>query len=172
MQARSHLLLINESRRWTPTLEIDKYKNHKRPADDRNDGHIILPLRGFDTVACGRMCCMKLRSAWMIAKKRHLRLDRDTERRRYVYTEIQIDGKISSIGPHWGLTAPSVGINRTSDNQYWKGWYFFNWRREFFKSYLGIFRYLVGGQVFLLTYLGTLLQTDKYKFCSRIPLVL
>ena len=36
--------------------------------DDRKDGHIIPPLRGFDPGACGRMRCAQLWAVWMIAK--------------------------------------------------------------------------------------------------------
>ena len=57
--------LINELGRWTPTLAINKnkkpQKGHERP-DGWTDGHIILPLRGFEPVARGRMRCMQCRA--------------------------------------------------------------------------------------------------------------
>ena len=47
----------------------------------QKDSYIILPLRGFDPVTCGRMRCAQLRAARMIANKRRGRPDKDTERR-------------------------------------------------------------------------------------------
>ena len=48
-------------------MEINTDKNHKRPADDLMDGwmdgYIILPLRVFEPVACGRMRCLQLWAA-------------------------------------------------------------------------------------------------------------
>ena len=56
----SILLIINASQRWTPTLEINtNTKIAKSPVDDR---HVILPLRGFEHVVCGRMSCAQLRA--------------------------------------------------------------------------------------------------------------
>ena len=69
-----------------------KYKNWKMPEDDWTDGYIILPLKVFETVACGRMCCAQIQSAQMIAKKRSGRPDKGTDRR--------TDGHILSTGSH------------------------------------------------------------------------
>ena len=48
------------------TIEY-KFQNRKMPADDRpvgrTDRHIILPLRGFDFVACVHMRCAQLQVA-------------------------------------------------------------------------------------------------------------
>ena len=74
--------------------------------------HIILPLRGFDSVTCSRIRCAKLRNTQMFAK-----IDTYdwTERHRYGETDRHIDrqrdGHISSTRPHWGPLDPSVGIN-------------------------------------------------------------
>ena len=46
------------------------------------DGHIILPLRGFDPMAFRHMRCTQFRAARMIAKKRRGGLKRDTERQK------------------------------------------------------------------------------------------
>ena len=51
--------------------------------DRRTDGHIILPLRGFDPMACGRTGCAQLQAVQMIAKKRCERTDRKTDRHTY-----------------------------------------------------------------------------------------
>ena len=58
--------------------------------DRQMDGNIILPLRGFETVAYGRMCCAELQAAQMIAKKWCGWLDRETERQRYQETDKHI----------------------------------------------------------------------------------
>ena len=46
-----------------------RYKNRKKARgqpERRTDGHILLPLRGFEPGACGRMCCAQLWAAQMI----------------------------------------------------------------------------------------------------------
>ena len=44
--------------------KIDKHKTTKDPRNTgRKDGHIILSLRGFEPMACGRMRCAQLRAA-------------------------------------------------------------------------------------------------------------
>ena len=55
---------INSSQRWTPTLEINtNTKKFKAPRENgRMDGHIILPLRGFDPMACGCMRCAQIQT--------------------------------------------------------------------------------------------------------------
>ena len=59
-----------------------KYKNRKNPEDDRTtvrpDGHIILPLMGFDPLDCGHMRCIHNR-------QKAMRTTRQREKR----TEIQ-----------------------------------------------------------------------------------
>ena len=74
---------INKSRLWTTTLEIiTNTKTEKVPrTTGQIDRHIILPLRGFDPVACGRMCYAQLRVAWMISKNRLGWPDIETETR-------------------------------------------------------------------------------------------
>ena len=142
--------------------------------DGRTDRHSILPLMVFNHVVYSRMCCVKLRVACMISKKRCRRPERETERQRDREIEIQTyklnwtplgafepwcgykvpmyrlycgthglrthvmwaiavhkfwypkrdmddwtdrdperraDGHISSTGPHWSSSDPSVGIN-------------------------------------------------------------
>ena len=61
-----------------------KYKDHKKSGgqldgwtDGRTDGHIILPLRVFETVACGCMCCAQLQAAQITSKSN---TDDQTER--------------------------------------------------------------------------------------------
>ena len=62
------------------------------------DGHIILPLRGFDPVAYGRMRCAQLQDK---------RFDRQKAGQmtghRYRHRHI------ISTGPHWGPLDSSVG---------------------------------------------------------------
>ena len=90
------------------TIEY-KYKNRKRPTDNRTDRHtdrhIILPLRGFEPVSCGRMHCAQLQSALLLWQNSDA--GNQTER----YTDRQTNGHIISTGPHWGPLYLSVGIN-------------------------------------------------------------
>ena len=62
---------INASRRWTPTLEVDTNTKIEKVlcTTGRTEGHIILPLRGFNPVACGHMRCEQLQAAQIIAIK-------------------------------------------------------------------------------------------------------
>ena len=49
-----------------------KCKNRKkagRRPDGRTNRHIILPIKGFEPVACGHMRCDKLRTTHIIVKK-------------------------------------------------------------------------------------------------------
>ena len=84
-------------------IQIQKPQKALIQPDIWMDGHIILSLRGFEPVACGRMHCAQLWSARMITKKRRGRPDIKTDR--------WMDGHIISTGPHWGPLDPSVGIN-------------------------------------------------------------
>ena len=58
-------------------------KNYKMTAEDQMDRQIVLRLRGFEHVACGRMRSNQLRVVHMIAKKRC--------ERPYIETEGRID---------------------------------------------------------------------------------
>ena len=48
-------------------------------ADIQTDGHIVIPLRGVELVACGRMGCAQLWEAQMIAQNRHEQSDRQRD---------------------------------------------------------------------------------------------
>ena len=88
------VLLDPNTRNWY------KYKNHKITTYNQTDiwtdgcadrnmgGHIILSLRGFVSVVCGRMRYTKLQTVWIMNKKQCGRQDRETER----YTDRQWDG--------------------------------------------------------------------------------
>ena len=73
------------------------------------DGRIILTLRGFDPVACGRMCCTQLwemfydyqKAMWMT-------------RHRNGEIEAQTDRNIIWTGTHWGPPDSSVGITKST----------------------------------------------------------
>ena len=84
---------INASQPWTPILEkiilIKKSQMARRRPDRQTYGHIILSIRGFYPIDFGCMCCTQLQAAQIIAKKRHGRLDRETESLRDRETEIQ-----------------------------------------------------------------------------------
>ena len=69
---------INTSQKCTATLIINtQTKISKGPQTTvRTDGYIILPLTGFDPVACGRMRCTQLRTTQTIAKMWRGRPDR------------------------------------------------------------------------------------------------
>ena len=68
----------------------------------QTEWHIILPLRGLETVACGRMRRTKLRASRMIAKKQRRRPDRERERHIYGWT-YNIDWTpMGSFGTHLG----------------------------------------------------------------------
>ena len=60
---------INAPQRWTLKLEINtnakiaKGLQTTERTDGQTDRHIILPLRGFEPVACRRMRCGKLWAA-------------------------------------------------------------------------------------------------------------
>ena len=74
-------------------------KSHGQPdgwMEGRTDRHIILPLRVFDLVACGRMHYTQLRA---------VRFDCQKSTRRTGQRDIHI----SSTGPHWSSTDPSLG---------------------------------------------------------------
>ena len=104
-------------------IQIQKLQKACIPLDNRTDVHFILPLRGFDLLACSCMCCAKLGAARMIAKNQYRhpdietnrQMDRLTDRRMNgqmdVQTDVRTDGHRSSTGPHWGPSDPSVGIN-------------------------------------------------------------
>ena len=89
---------INASRHWTPTLKINtNKKTAKGPrTTGRMNGHIILPLRGFDPLAWGRMHCAQLQAA---------RFDFQKATR----TTGQRHRHIISTGPHWDPPDPSLG---------------------------------------------------------------
>ena len=52
------------------------------------DRHIILPLRGFEPMACGRMRYAQLRAAQIIIKKKRGQPNREKERQRDRYNDI------------------------------------------------------------------------------------
>ena len=81
---------INESWIWTPKLELNTNTKIAKVLQTTGptDGLIILPLRGFDPVACGCICWAQLRDTRVIAKKQCRWRDRETERRRDIYTDI------------------------------------------------------------------------------------
>ena len=104
---------INDLWNWTTILETNtniKTAKAYRQINGRMDGwmytHIILPLRVFDSMACGRMCYKKLQAAQMIAKKWRRWPDRET----YEQTDGRTDGHLSSTGPHLDKKDPSEGI--------------------------------------------------------------
>ena len=79
---------MNELQRWTPTLEmntntkITKGPRTTRQTDGRTDEYIILPLMGFNYVACGLMSCAQLWVAYFdrqILMRMTVKRDRETD---------------------------------------------------------------------------------------------
>ena len=60
----------------------------------KKDGHIILPLRVFDPVACSRISCAQLRTALFLSPKsdgdKHTEIQRDREMERNIYRRTDI----------------------------------------------------------------------------------
>ena len=73
------------------------------------DGHIILPLEGFDPVDCGRMRCDQSRTTILLLTKRdgEEQSERQTQRKR----DRETYSYIILTGHHWGPSDPNVGIN-------------------------------------------------------------
>ena len=94
-------------------------KNAKGPrttgqTDGWMDGYIILPLRGFEPVACSRMCCAQLWATQMIAKKQCRRPDSETEIQTYKLNCTPL----GSYGPQYGdnnIKEGSYIITTTTD---------------------------------------------------------
>ena len=74
-------------------IQIQKFQKARGRPDGRTDGHIILPLRGIDFVACGLRRCAQLQATRMIAKKRMAETTVSIERQRDRETERQRDGR-------------------------------------------------------------------------------
>ena len=69
--------------RWDarpPHWEKYKYKNRKRPRDNRTNGHIIQPRKVFEPMVCGCMNCAQIWAVEMFTKKQRRRPDRQRDR--------------------------------------------------------------------------------------------
>ena len=61
-------------------IQLQKSQKARIFLEGFTDENIILPLRVFEPVACGRMRCTQLRAVRMIAKNRRGQPDRETDR--------------------------------------------------------------------------------------------
>ena len=99
-------------------IQIQTFQKAHGQTDGCMDGHIKLPLRGFDPMACGCMHCTQLCSTRMISKKQRGRPDREIDRctdgQRYGWTYKLNCIPIGSFGPQCGNTYLFIVSDKTS----------------------------------------------------------
>ena len=64
LQRRDAFIRVQKGPRTTRKTDIKSQKSHGQ-LDEHTDGNIILPLRGFEPMACGLILCAQLWAAQM-----------------------------------------------------------------------------------------------------------